>query len=123
MLIYNFQRIFRARAIEKPFAYLTSQGFSYDFASRVKRNEVKRLNNKELEKLCILLKCTPNDLLEWTEDSKYDIEADHPMRKLLRTDKLTDLTKTIHNIPLDKIDEINQMINEKMKGYKEGNTE
>lgn len=117
MLAYNFPRIFKARGIEKPFAYLTSQGFSDSFASKVKRNNVKRLNPGELEKLCVILRCTPNDLLEWTEDGSFDLDETHPMRKLKKPEKIQDLSKTIHSIPLDKVEEINEMINEKIRDY------
>jgi DNA-binding Xre family transcriptional regulator len=117
MLAYNFPRIFKARGIDKPFAYLVSVGFSDSFASKVKRNNVKRLNPRELEKLCIILKCTPNDLLEWTEDDQFEVESSHPIRKLKKPEKMQDLTKTIHSIPLDKVEEINEMINEKIRLY------
>ena len=123
MLNYNFPRLFRARAIDKPYAFLTSHGFSDDFASRVKRNLVKRLNHKEMEKLCIVLNCTPNDLLEWTDDEGYHLDNDHPMRKLLKTDKMTDLNNTVLNIPLDRIEEINQLINDNLKENKNHRTD
>ena len=65
MLYYNFDRIFRARAIDRPFSYLQKAGFSPNFASRIKNNRVSRLNLLQMERLCLLLKCTPLDFMEW----------------------------------------------------------
>ena len=119
MLAYNFDRIFKARAISRPFTFLTTHGFSDNLASRIKQNRVRVLRNRELEKLCLILQCTPNDLLEWTDDENVNPEPTHPMRKLMRTGKISDLNKTIHSIPLDKIGEIDQLIHEKLKDYED----
>ncbi len=37
------------------------------------------------------------------------------MRKLLKIDKISDMTKTINYIPLDKIEKINKIINDRLK--------
>lgn len=115
MLFYNFDRIFKARAIDKPFAFLKSHGFSSSFSSKVKQNRVGRLNSRELERLCIFLKCTPNDLMEWQPDNEVVLEETHPIYKLHRPEALTDMTRLLNSIPLEKVEEINRIINEKIK--------
>ncbi len=119
MLTYNFHRIFRARAIDKPYAFLKTYGFSDNFASTVKQNRVKRLNNRDLEKLCVALRCTPNDLLEWTEDDNYELDETHPMRKLIKLDDFSDITRAMSSIPLDKIEEVHKLISDKLKDFKD----
>lgn len=114
MLIYRFDRIFKARGIAHPFTYLRNAGFSDTLASRIKNNKVKRLGMIHLEKLCILLKCTPNDVVAWVPDSKTDIEADHPLNSLRQTDTEIDLVKTINSIPLGKLEKIEQLIKDEL---------
>jgi len=117
MLTYNIQRIFKARGVEKPYSFLRQHGFSNNFASRLKQNNIYRIDPRELEKLCVILHCTPNDLLEWTDDGEYTIDGSHPLRKLMSPDKNVDMNKTINSIPLNKVAEIEDLIKAKLKEY------
>jgi DNA-binding Xre family transcriptional regulator len=110
MLKYNFDRVFRARGIAKPFAFLKRVGFSDSFSSKVKNNHVARLNLKTIEHLCISLHCTPNDLMEWSPDPDFEVSADHPINAIRRSDKLIDIAKALHNIPINKLDEVEELI-------------
>lgn len=118
MLRYNFSRMFKARGIEKPAVYLKSVGFSVNFAVKVKNNKVVRINLRELEKLCLVLQCTPNDFYEWIPDKNTQTDANHPLNKIKKSEKVIDLTKMLNSIPLDCLDEIESVITEKVKSYK-----
>ena len=110
MLTFNFTRIFKSRGIDKPFSYLVKVGYSDNFATRVVNNRIERLNLKDVEKLCELFQCTPNDLLEWTPDIKDQDNANHPLVSIKRSDKVVQLTKILHSVPLDKLNEIERLI-------------
>ena len=43
-------------------------GMSYQNFSKMVNNETKSIRYENIEALCFLLDCTPNDLLEVTED-------------------------------------------------------
>ncbi len=118
MIVYNFQRVLKARGIERPFSYLKQAGFSDRFATRIKGNKVLRLNSRELEKICLLLRCTPNDLMEWVPDNNAQVDADHPLNIIRKSDKIIDLTKTLNAIPLGQLDEIEKLIQEKIQTNK-----
>ena len=115
MIEYNFERIFKARGINKPFTYLVKAGFSDNFATKIKNHRVKRIGLKELEKLCIILRCTPNDFFEWTPDANDKTDKEHPLNVIRKSDKVIDLTKTLNSIPLGELEEIEAIINEKIK--------
>jgi DNA-binding Xre family transcriptional regulator len=115
MIQYNFDRVFRARGIERPFTYLKQAGFSDNFATKVKNNRVLRLNLKEMEKLCLILRCTPNDFCEWTKDKDTQVDSDHPINSIKRSDKVVDIIRALNSIPLGQLDEIENIINEKIK--------
>jgi DNA-binding Xre family transcriptional regulator len=110
MIIYNFKRILKARGIERPFSYLVKAGFSSSFATKVNNNRVKRLNLPEIERLCILLKCTPNDFYEWHPTKKQELEPNHPLNKIKKSDKGVNISKMVGTIPLDQLDAIEKLI-------------
>ena len=112
MITYNFDRIFKARGIERPFSYLRQAGFSDNFATKIKNNRVARLNLKEIERLCIVLKCTPNDLYEWEPDKDSQIEKDHPIYTIKKSEKTINLTKLMNSVPLGQLDAIEKLIHE-----------
>lgn len=118
MIQYNFDRVFRARGIERPFTFLKQAGFSDNFATKVKNNRVLRLNLKELEKLCLILRCTPNDFCEWIKDKDTQVDSDHPINAIKRSDKVVDMIKTLNSIPLGQLDEIENIIKEKINTAK-----
>jgi DNA-binding Xre family transcriptional regulator len=110
MLSFNFKRIFKARGIDRPFSFLVKAGYSDNFATRVANNRIQRLDIAELEKLCVLFNCTPNDLLEWIPDSQDQNNDNHPLISIKRSDKVVQLTQILNSIPLDKLSEIENVI-------------
>lgn len=114
MLKYNFERIFRARGIEKPFSFLRKAGFSDYLATKIKQNKVARLNSSSLERLCIVLKCSPNDLFEWIPGKQTLVDSDHPLNDLKKSDRDVDLTTMINTIPYGELEEIENLIKEKI---------
>lgn len=110
MLTFNFSRIFKARGIDKPFSYLVKAGYSDNFATRIANSRIQRLDLAHLEKLCELLQCTPNDLLEWIPESKDKTNDKHPLISLKRNDKVIQLTQILNSVPLDKLSEIENVI-------------
>ena len=115
MLTFNFTRIFKARGIDRPFSYLVKAGYSDNFATRIANNRVKRLNLKDVERLCELFQCTPNDLLEWIPGSKDADNDKHPLISIKRRDKVNQLTRILNSVPLDKLDEIESVIKKEIE--------
>jgi DNA-binding Xre family transcriptional regulator len=115
MLIYNFERILKARGIDKPFSFFVNAGFSDNFATKAKKNQVKLLRMRTLEKVCLLLNCTPNDLYDWIPDKDQQVDKDHMMNDIRKKDdKVIDITKALHSIPLKKLDKLEELIHQVM---------
>lgn len=110
MLKYNFERVFKAKGIDKPFTFLRKAGFSDNFATKVKNSRVNRLSLDLLERLCVSIVCTPNDFMEWVPDKDQQINENHPLNELKRTDKILDLTRTLNSLPLSKLEEVERFI-------------
>lgn len=111
MLKFNFTRIFKARGIARPYSFLVKSGYSASFSSRAVNNKVRQLNLADVEKLCVMLKCTPNDLLEWVPDQNHNsAEQGHPLSSLQRISNTGQINRILYNIPVDRLAEIEQMI-------------
>jgi len=111
MLKYNFDRIFKARGIDRPFTFLRQAGFHDSLATSMKRNRVNRMNLPTIEKVCILLKCTPNDLMEWEPDDNFESFSDHPLNVIRQSrKKTTDLSRMLSSVPLEKLGDIEEII-------------
>ena len=115
MLTFNFSRIFKARGIDKPFSYLVKLGYSDNFATRIVNNRMQRLNLTDVEKLCELFQCTPNDLLEWIPENKDKTNDKHPLITIKRSDKVVQLTQILNSVPLDRLNEIENMIKKEIE--------
>ena len=115
MLTFNFSRIFKARGIDKPFSYLVKVGYSDNFATRIVNNRMKRLNLDDVEKLCELFQCTPNDLLEWIPESKDKTNDKHPLISIKHSNQVVQLTHILNSVPLDKLSEIENMIKKEIR--------
>lgn len=110
MLKFNFTRVFKARGIERPFTYLLKAGYSPSFANRVANNKVRQMNLEHIERLCTMLQCTPNDLLEWTPEKNTVTVQEHPLCSLQRIASDGQINRILYNIPIDRLSEIEQLI-------------
>ncbi|MBI5805704.1 helix-turn-helix transcriptional regulator [candidate division TA06 bacterium] len=111
MLSFNFAKIFAARGIVKPVPYLIEQGLSPNYATKIAHSRFIRLDLPRLERLCIILNCTPNDLLEWTPSAKNKANPEHPLYPLKREEeKMIKLAQTINSLPIESLDEVQQAV-------------
>ena len=115
MLKFNFQRLFKARGIEKPFTYMVRKGFSRNYATRLNTGKIKMMNLKDVESMCEFLECTPNDLLEWTPNKNVADASKHPLRDLIRIDSSVNIKAILSAIPISQLQEVEKYILEKVK--------
>ena len=115
MLIYNFSRLLKARGIDRPFSYLVKAGYSGNLATRIAHNQVEQLTLANIEKLCVLFHCTPNDLFQWFPSGDDKTNDKHPLDPLKRGDQVLQLTKLLHSVPLDKLEAIENAIKKELE--------
>ena len=87
------------RGIERPYTFLVKYGFAAQTATDWSQNYIGCVRAEKLEKLCMLLNCTPNDLFEWREDNKTVVPDGHALR----------------DIPADKLEKLGEMLAELKK--------
>jgi putative transcriptional regulator len=67
MLTLNILPLLEKKGKTKYWLY-KQLGMSYQNFSRMVNNETKSIRYENIETMCLLLNCTPNDLFEITED-------------------------------------------------------
>lgn len=110
MLQINLTRLFKARGIEQPYKFLVRNGFVPFTAHKYKNGKVDAIRLDHIERLCILLNCTPNDILEWLPQDLLDDTPNHPLQKIRKRDKKIEINKMLNNLSLDKLEEIEKML-------------
>ncbi len=113
MLIYNFKRVFKARGIDKPRAFLISHGFPRGIATSIATNKVDRFALKHLEKLCLILNCTPDDLLEWKPSDKKEDTPGTALYILKKESRQSGTEELLRGLPLSKLEELAKVLREK----------
>lgn len=110
MIRYNLERIILLRGHSKPVAFLQRNGFPYYKCHRM-LSDPKVVSFKELEVLCRLLRCSPNDLMEWIPDKKHPLEDNHPLGKL-RHYQSSDATlkALLKSVPPDKVEQAVELL-------------
>ncbi|MGL1887639.1 MAG: helix-turn-helix transcriptional regulator [Reichenbachiella sp.] len=110
-MILNVSRLLTIRGIQKPYNYLINLGLSHKVVHRMLSNKAVGIKMYQLEKLCLSLHCTPNDLMTW-EEGNQSVGADHPVMKLVdrSTDSLT--VEQLRKLPLEKLDLLKEVLKE-----------
>lgn len=110
MIKYNLKRIIMLRGHNKPLDFLQRSGYGYHKSHRMLTGKTQ-ITFRELFELCTLLRCTPNDLLEWVPDPKHQLDDDHPLQALRRNAASeASLQALLKSVPADKVDQALELI-------------
>lgn len=110
MIFFNFSRIFKLKGITRPFSYLTNNGYSAGYATKLTNDRVQEINLDRLEKFCKDFNCTPNDILDFRPNSKDNLPTDHALHSLTKPEMNTEIVNKINSLPADKIQQIHDII-------------
>ena len=105
MLYLNVKRVMRLRSIENPYKLLLDLGFAPATARNFLGNSVLRIKFEHLQRLCLTLNCTPNDLIEWKPSEKHVNAESQSLSKLNRSGE-KDISKLLGELPIDKFEQI-----------------
>lgn len=112
MLKFNPKNIIAKRGIERTSAFLVGKiGMDPSTASRFLKTHCRSVRVSDIEKLCIALNCTPNDLFEWKPDADTVLPENHSIFALEKTEA-KNLQELVKDIPAHKLALIEQLLNE-----------
>ena len=110
MLIYNLRRVFALRGIDKPFAFLVKNGFPPASATNMLKNYPLVFKVKSLEKLCVALNCTPNDLFEWRDGKNESLAENHSLNSLRKEPVSKNFCEIMKDVPLERAAEVESFL-------------
>ena len=111
MLNINIKKVMRLRGIENHYNLLLSLGFVPGTARNFLAGTIIQLKLDQLERLCVALNCTPNDLLEWTPGANQPVSDAHSLNAIKRKPE-RDLPALLSEVPLDKFEQIVDILQE-----------
>lgn len=103
------------RGIQNATAYMVNIGLAYPVTYRYLRHESKSISIKNIEKLCIALNCTPNDLFEWKPDADAVVPENHSLHQLGKVGEAKTLRQLVKDIPSDKLKLVENFLEELKK--------
>lgn len=81
MLIYSINKLLVSKGIKYKINFFQKCGFTYNAARNIASDRMGGVHLKTIEKICVALDCTPNDLLTYVPDHN-PVGGDHPLRTL-----------------------------------------
>lgn len=118
MLKYNIKALLSARGITKPVGHLIKSGINPNMASQLINNKLAAIKPAVIEKLCVHLNCTPNDLMEWIPEENTNTQ-NHPLESLMLKQLPQQIQNIMQDIPVSKLKEFeNKMLEVKKEMLK-----
>ncbi|MCW5961640.1 MAG: helix-turn-helix transcriptional regulator [Pyrinomonadaceae bacterium] len=112
MLLFNPKKTLALRGIDKATNFLVKIGFSYPAASRFLKSKSQFVKVADIERLCLALNCTPNDLFEWRQDANTVVAENHALRGLEADGEQKNLQQLVKDIPAEKLKKIEELLEE-----------
>lgn len=114
MLTIDIARLCSDRNITHPRKFLLALGFYPQAVTLILSGKRARLDNRQLEQLCLALRCTPNDLYSW-HPGQATVDEQHPIRDLVRPAKPS-ISELLNKVNHEEIEELRALIEAKVKG-------
>jgi DNA-binding Xre family transcriptional regulator len=110
MLRLRIYSILESRGIANAYNFLVKNGFSPNIATRCVHGKLEQLKLSHINKLCTMLHCTPNDLLEWSPDKNEILSDNHPLKTLERKEKPFNMINHLKQLSFAQVKEVQQLI-------------
>ena len=110
MLRLRLKYLLESKGIINPYNFLIRNGFTPNVATRSINGKIEQLKLSHVNKLCTVLHCTPDDLLEWYAGKNEALPDNHPLLSLVRNDKPFNIIGHLNKLSFDQIKEVEQII-------------
>lgn len=112
----NLKELFQAHGIRFPYVALSKMGISHSVIKTMLNGNLVHLKLIHIEKICLALRCMPNDLFRWTPDKATAVSADHPMNTLNRSLAEATLASELSEMNIDHLRMLKKMAAELKSG-------
>lgn len=115
MLKLNIARVLHLRGIYDTNEYLRGLGYLRNKVIRLAKDRLEAFNRYDMERICLNLNCTPNDLLEWHPSQKTNVADDHALRALERRKAALGVVELVQALPVEEVEAVQRFIPERAK--------
>jgi DNA-binding Xre family transcriptional regulator len=109
MLKLSVTPLLRSKGIKHFTPYLQQKGFSYHTARNIVGNKLASFNLNVIEKLCMVLECTPNDIVHFSTSSDA-VPTNHPLRALNMERYHNDITEGVQQLNTAEVAELKEAL-------------
>jgi len=110
MLKFNVASLLLERGIDNPAKFLTTGGITYHTATRLLSRRLRQLTFENMEKICLICSCTPNELFAWEKEGLEGVAADHPLHKLIPKPPVPTPIERIKKLPKEKLIKLKELL-------------
>lgn len=110
MLKFDINSLMESREVQNPLNFMVKAGFNYHTARRLLNNETTHISNRHLEKLCLELNCTPDDLYTWVPGKSTKATGKIALSKLTNRNRKGSILPKVKTLPQEKLDELRKYI-------------
>lgn len=111
MIYLDLKQIFEDKGINNPNHFLWKNGFTRHTAHNLLNNKTVGISFKHLEQLCLLLNCSPNELLTWHNTDKTKNLQNHSLQILKKERSKGNINQTLQQLPVNKLNELRNFLN------------
>lgn len=119
MLNLDVNPILNLKGIQRKYTYLRQNGFSNHKIRYFLNGNSSSVKLNDIEKLCTILGCTPNDLFDLKLNSDEDLPAEHPLRSIAKEERF-DITGLTTDMSLAELIEFSRRLKEVKREIKTG---
>jgi hypothetical protein len=84
-------------------------GFNRSTAGRLLHMQTEHVKIEHVQKLCLMINCTPNDLYEW-RPAPGSSAADHPLETIKHGSAGATIDDFVREMPLEKLRDLESML-------------
>jgi len=106
MLTFNLLQVLKTRWVKFPYGFLVKNGISVTLANKMANERIRAIRLDHIEKLCLLLNCTPNDLFRFAPDKAQLVPEGHAMKQLIakrEEQEVVEWLTELHSLPLSEM--------------------
>jgi DNA-binding Xre family transcriptional regulator len=118
MLKIDIKRIAMKKGQFEPTKLLVKHGFEKQKAWRIVSGRVKDWDLKDIEKLCEIFVCSPNDLFVLVPEKGKVYDSKHPMQPLTRENEPKDIVSFLRSASIEEIEEFEAEMKRRKEGEK-----
>ena len=110
MLSFDIARICAERGINNASLWLREQAFRSNYITTILRKKPSvRLSLQQIEKICLALHCTPNELFSWMPDAGKPVAPNHQMHALVRNNKPS-IPDLMRSLPAEQLEQVRELM-------------